>query len=87
MSYFGGIDFIRNKLQSFSHQEYNNIQYTNVDKISDSIKNGKDLFDRKEEQITIVELRDNDYLPAHYEMLINLTSVPGTSNFPKENDQ
>jgi beta-1,4-mannosyl-glycoprotein beta-1,4-N-acetylglucosaminyltransferase len=82
LSYIGGIEFIQNKLQSFSHQEYNNDQYTNADKISDSIENGKDLYGRVEITFVVVELKDNDYLPVHYEMLMNLTSVPGIPSSP-----
>jgi len=76
LSYFGGIELIQNKLQRNSHEEYSNDQYNNTDKISDSIENGKDLYGQDEVTCVIVELKDNDYLPVHYEMLMNLTSVP-----------
>lgn len=70
MSYFGDIAFIQNKLQSFSHQEYNNDQYNNPENILKAIKNGTDLFGRTGEELQTVEVEDNDYLPMHYEMLM-----------------
>lgn len=70
MSYFGGLAFIQNKLQSFSHQEYNNEQYNNPENIMSAIEGGKDLFGRTGEELQTVELEDNDYLPVHYDMLM-----------------
>lgn len=43
-SYFGDINFIKNKLNNFSHQEYNNEKYTNNKYIMERIKNNEDLF-------------------------------------------
>jgi beta-1,4-mannosyl-glycoprotein beta-1,4-N-acetylglucosaminyltransferase len=67
-SYFGGTDYIINKIKSFSHQEYNNEKYTNEETIKDLIKNKKDLFfrqDPSEEFDDIVET----YLPTHIHLL------------------
>ena len=37
---------IKNKITSYSHQEYNNEKFTNIKKIAEKISKGKDLFDR-----------------------------------------
>ena len=44
-SYFSDIDQIKYKIDSFSHQEYNNQKYKNNLNIKDSIKNKRYLFD------------------------------------------
>tara|TARA_B100000035_G_C20915780_1_gene516157 strand:- start:47 stop:832 length:786 start_codon:yes stop_codon:yes gene_type:complete len=38
---------IQKKIQSFAHSEFNTNNFTNLDKISTSIKKGIDIFDRK----------------------------------------
>ena len=45
-SYFGGEDFIMNKLASFSHSEFNTDEYRNTSRIADAIENNKDIFGR-----------------------------------------
>ena len=69
LSYFGNSDFISNKIKNFSHQEYNNEKYTNVDSISELVKNKKDLFGRNI-VIQNIQFSDNTYLPPNYQMLI-----------------
>jgi beta-1,4-mannosyl-glycoprotein beta-1,4-N-acetylglucosaminyltransferase len=59
-SYFSNKKKILEKIESFSHQEYNNNLYKN--KISTRIKNGKDLFFRKEDW-QYVNPKNNAYLP------------------------
>jgi len=66
-SYFGDIKYIINKIQSFSHQEYNNDKYTNPQKIKELIKNGKDLFFRENERFQ--KLDDQIYLPKNIHLL------------------
>lgn len=66
LSYFGDVDFIKNKLDVFAHQEYNNNHFNNYSKIEEKIKNSDDLFDRKD----IMQkkcITNNDYLPPQYE--------------------
>jgi hypothetical protein len=48
MSCFGDVNFIENKLQSFSHQEFNNDRFNNVKYIMSVIENGTDLFNKGE---------------------------------------
>jgi len=70
LSYFGNEKFIKNKLENFSHQEYNHDKFTNEELISERIKNGKDLFDREDEDIIYVPIEDNDNLPPKYDVYL-----------------
>jgi len=65
LSYFGDKYIIQNKIQNFSHQEYNKAEYTDLEKIDERIKNGQDLFNRNE-IIQKVKIEDNKYLPINY---------------------
>jgi beta-1,4-mannosyl-glycoprotein beta-1,4-N-acetylglucosaminyltransferase len=69
LSYFGDTNFIINKIQQFSHQEYNNPTYTNKDVIEDLIKNNKDLFYRNDINITFIPISENKYLPTNYKLV------------------
>jgi len=66
-SYFGDIDFIRNKIKSFSHQEFNTDEYTNPMKIRRCMDEGINLFHGH--RSLIVDPEQNDYLPRHWKML------------------
>lgn len=68
LSYFGDIYFIRNKLQNFSHQEFNNEKYTNVKYIKDRIKEQINLFDTK--KLKNIPLSKNLYLPYKHEIYL-----------------
>jgi beta-1,4-mannosyl-glycoprotein beta-1,4-N-acetylglucosaminyltransferase len=75
LSFFGDSQFIKNKINHFSHQEFNNEQYTDLSKIEERIKQGTDLFNR-DISIEKVEICNNTYLPPKYEMyLTNFFSV------------
>jgi len=69
LSYFGDSNFIKNKIQNFSHQEFNNEEFTNLEKITDRIKNSKDLFNR-ELKIYNIPLDKNTNLPPLYDTLL-----------------
>lgn len=45
-SYLGGVQRIQTKIAAFSHQEYNQPQYTAEANIADAINSGRDLFGR-----------------------------------------
>lgn len=67
-SYFGDVEYIISKIQSFSHQEYNNEKYTNPETIKQLILNKKDLFFREnssEEFDNVIET----YLPKYIHLL------------------
>lgn len=46
-SYFGGAEQIKNKLESFAHQEYNNKNYNNDERLMERINDRINLFDDK----------------------------------------
>jgi len=70
-SYFGDPSFIKNKINNFSHQEFNTEEFTDLEKIKDRIKNGKDLFERNNEiKITLVNPLESLYLPKNKKILM-----------------
>jgi beta-1,4-mannosyl-glycoprotein beta-1,4-N-acetylglucosaminyltransferase len=74
LSYFGNVNFIQNKIKSFSHQEYNNEKYTSAENITNCIKYNRDLFARENEHgITYCALEANDYLPETYKDLVKIS--------------
>lgn len=71
-SYFGDENFIKNKIQNFSHQEFNNEKFYNKDHLKYVIENGKDLYGRENQNIkyTLIDPKNNSYLPKNYEKLL-----------------
>ena len=59
LSYFGTIEFISNKLQNFSHQEFD----VSLDDIMKRKEEGKHIMGREDITHTIVPLEKNTYLP------------------------
>jgi beta-1,4-mannosyl-glycoprotein beta-1,4-N-acetylglucosaminyltransferase len=68
LSYFGDSNYIRNKIINFSHQEYNNDIFTNIDFINQKINNNEYLFDNK--PIKFISIQDNQYLPYKYDVFL-----------------
>ena len=66
LSYFGNHEFIQNKIKEFSHQEYNNNNYTSLDIIYNRIYSNKDLYGREDHIITYLPIEKNKYLPPNY---------------------
>lgn len=66
LSYFGDTEFIKNKIQHFSHQEYNSDQYTCADNIEKSVETGCDLFKRNNDSLMKTPLHQNPNLPYEY---------------------
>jgi beta-1,4-mannosyl-glycoprotein beta-1,4-N-acetylglucosaminyltransferase len=50
LSYFGGPERIRRKLESFAHTEFNRPEFKNIDHIQKCIYTGEDLFGRETRQ-------------------------------------
>ena len=67
LSYFGNEKFIKNKLENFSHQEYNKTEFTNEKQIEERIKNKSDLFGRNGINMTNIPIRENTNLPCLYD--------------------
>jgi len=63
LSYFGDKNYIKNKIENFSHQELNNREFTDLDKIEQRVSSAADLFDRPNNQISRISAYHNDYLP------------------------
>ena len=73
-SFLGGVDAIIKKIQSFSHQEYNNEEYINKDKLLKRISNGEDLFGRDEYHYIAIPLDESfpKYIVENQEKYSNL---------------
>jgi beta-1,4-mannosyl-glycoprotein beta-1,4-N-acetylglucosaminyltransferase len=69
LSYFGDETFIKNKIENFSHQELNKIEFTDEKRIEERIKNGNDLFDR-DCIIENIPVEDNNNLPPDYDIYL-----------------
>lgn len=70
-SYFGGIDQIIQKIQSFSHTEFNTEIFLDKEKILNQILKYEDLFFRDQEHIQYYPIHKNTNLPVNYKMLYN----------------
>jgi len=69
MSYFGDAKFIKTKIESFAHQEFNNDHLKDPENIKKHVNNCSDLYEQNDPTWAIqkVEIKDNDYLPVEYE--------------------
>lgn len=75
-TFFGGVDKIQDKLNSFSHQEFNTDQINNKENIENSIKNREDLLQRKHENKKFLPYAFHNFPPKLFELI--------TEIFPKE---
>lgn len=66
-SYFGNVDFIKNKLKNFCHAGEDIIERVTEEKILDALKNNSDLFGHN--SFITIPIEENTYLPENYEML------------------
>ena len=67
LSYFGDEIFIKNKIDSAAHQEYNNDNNKNIENIKKNIENNMDLFGRCDMEIKNISICDNKYLPYMFD--------------------
>lgn len=70
LSYFGNTAYIKNKLQNFSHQEFNNDNYTNEDIIKKRVDNCLDLYGRGDYTLIKIPVNVNNYLPPQYNIYL-----------------
>ena len=68
LSYFGDIQFIIKKIESFSHQEYNNKNYIENNIIETKIKNGINLLNNS--NLVYIPIEENKYLPYKYDLYL-----------------
>jgi beta-1,4-mannosyl-glycoprotein beta-1,4-N-acetylglucosaminyltransferase len=67
LSYFGDANFIKNKIENFSHQECNLDKYTNTEKIQEKIDKCIDIIERDTAKMSFINIKDNAYLPPLYD--------------------
>ena len=75
-TFFGGVDKIKDKLNSFSHQEFNTKDINNTKNIEDSINNNDDLLQRKHENKKFLPYGFHNFPPKIAELIVEI--------FPKE---
>lgn len=63
LSYFGDANYIKNKIENFSHQELNTREFTDTNKIEERVANCGDLFERINNPISKISVYHNNYLP------------------------
>ena len=71
LSYFGDKYFIQNKIQNFSHQEFNSSWYTDVENIQERINKSGDVYSRHDIIFERIKIEDNTYLPVDYHKYLN----------------
>jgi len=72
LSYFGNGEFIKNKIENFSHQELNIPIYTDIKNINKRLISNADVFDRQDKNniADIIPVKDNSNLPHEYEIYL-----------------
>lgn len=80
LSYFGGVEKIKNKIENFSHQEYNKKNILDTDSINNSILNNKDLLKRENPYggFTNISINTNSDLPLYYTLVLYPSLKPLT---------
>ena len=71
LSYFGDKYFIQNKIQNFSHQEFNSPCYTELERIEERINKSSDVYEREDIPIEKIKIEDNTYLPKDYAIYLH----------------
>ena len=67
LSYFGDTKFIKNKLENFPHQEFNNDKFTNEETIKTKMTSQTSLFGNSKNNTPI---EDNNNLPPKYDIYL-----------------
>jgi beta-1,4-mannosyl-glycoprotein beta-1,4-N-acetylglucosaminyltransferase len=68
-SYFGGLDFVIDKIKQSADQSMNTEKYLNIDLIKERVSRNQDLFGRQQEEFETIPMDQNNYLPEGYEFL------------------
>ena len=58
-SYLGGVDSIIQKLEAFSHNDYNTDKYKDRERLINCMNEGKDLFDRQDYKYELVNIDES----------------------------
>lgn len=75
-SYFGTPEFIQNKIQNFSHQEFNRTAYTNLDVIQRRMQNHMDLYGRPIGFTKVAYVPGSPTVPPRSDWLLTLFRPP-----------
>ena len=75
LSYFSDETQIVKKIKNFSHQEYNNPEFTNPTEIAEKINKCQDLFKRSDHELTYIPIEKNTNLPNNYSLLVGGSST------------
>lgn len=71
LSYFGDASYIKNKIESSSHQELNIKEFTDTDHINKALTEQIDLFNRPTERFKKISIYDKSRkLPPKFEILL-----------------
>lgn len=70
LSYFGDIQFITNKIASYSHQEYNTKNYLDKNTLESKIKNGVNLLNNS--SLVYIPIEENKNLPYKYDIYLKI---------------
>jgi beta-1,4-mannosyl-glycoprotein beta-1,4-N-acetylglucosaminyltransferase len=68
-SFFGNVNMIRTKLESFAHNEWDNDYYKNPERIQKMISESKDLFERDFVPTVHIPRGTNPYLPKNKHLI------------------
>lgn len=68
LTYFGGVDKIVNKIDSFSHQELNLPEFKVAERIIQKVRDGEDMFDLNS-TTELINPYDNKNLPKNWKVL------------------
>jgi beta-1,4-mannosyl-glycoprotein beta-1,4-N-acetylglucosaminyltransferase len=71
LTYFGDKYFIQNKIQQFTHQEFNTNEYTSLDVIEERMRSTCDIYSRWYIYINKIPVNENTYLPPKYREYLN----------------
>ena len=72
LSYFGNVEFIKNKIMNFAHQKLNNEYVLNDARIIRQMQNNCDLFERNEYNPQSIDIESNTYLPKKYNDFLHI---------------
>jgi beta-1,4-mannosyl-glycoprotein beta-1,4-N-acetylglucosaminyltransferase len=72
LTYFGDIDYIINKINSFSHHEYNNEKYIDRKTLEMKIKNGINFLNMDDNaKLVFIPINENKNLPYKYDTYLS----------------
>lgn len=71
LSYFGDENYIKNKIENFSHQEFNTPDILDISNLKSRMTNGVDILNRSGVVLECCPISENNYLPPNYETALS----------------